>query len=51
VMDLLQELNTAGQTVVMVTHDLRLADKARRVVRLKAGEIEEDRAVARKFAS
>jgi macrolide transport system ATP-binding/permease protein len=52
VMDLLRELNSAGQTIVMVTHDLRLAEQARRVVRLDAGRVQEDRpARARALAS
>jgi ABC-type lipoprotein export system ATPase subunit len=52
VMDLLRELNSGGQTIVMVTHDLRLAEQARRVVRLQAGPVLEDRpARARALAS
>jgi ABC-type lipoprotein export system ATPase subunit len=43
VMDLFRELHAAGQTIVMVTHDLRLADEAPRVVRLQAGRLAEDR--------
>jgi putative ABC transport system ATP-binding protein len=37
VMELLRELNAGGQTIVMVTHDLRLAAQATRVVRLHEG--------------
>jgi len=40
VLGLFRELNDAGQTVVFVTHDPRMALGARRVVRLRAGEIE-----------
>jgi putative ABC transport system ATP-binding protein len=43
VMALFDGLNEAGQTIVMVTHDLRLAERARRVVRLRAGAVAEDR--------
>jgi ABC-type lipoprotein export system ATPase subunit len=43
VMALFDGLNEAGQTIVMVTHDLRLAERARRVVRLYAGAVAEDR--------
>jgi putative ABC transport system ATP-binding protein len=50
VMALLRELNAEGQTIVMVTHDLRLAAQARRVIRLRAGAVEEDRAAARVLA-
>jgi predicted ABC-type transport system involved in lysophospholipase L1 biosynthesis ATPase subunit len=52
VMDLLLELNREGQTIVMVTHDLRLAERARRVVRLRSGAVEDDRATGvRELAS
>ncbi len=52
VMALFQELNGDGQTIVMVTHDPRLAEMAGRVIRLRAGTVEEDRpAAARKLAS
>jgi ABC-type lipoprotein export system ATPase subunit len=40
VMGLLRELNAEGQTIVMVTHDLRLADQAGRIVRLRSGELD-----------
>jgi putative ABC transport system ATP-binding protein len=39
-MGLLRELNAEGQTIVMVTHDLRLADQAGRIVRLRSGELD-----------
>jgi putative ABC transport system ATP-binding protein len=40
VVDLLAELNREGQTIVMVTHDLRLADRAGRTVRLRSGGLD-----------
>jgi putative ABC transport system ATP-binding protein len=40
VMDLLRELNAAGATVVMVTHDLRFAKQAGRTIRLLDGALE-----------
>jgi putative ABC transport system ATP-binding protein len=43
VMDLFHELSRSGQTIVMVTHDPRLADQAPRLVRLRNGAVEEDR--------
>jgi putative ABC transport system ATP-binding protein len=43
VLALLRQLNDEGQTIVIVTHDLHLAEQARRVVRLHAGVVEEDR--------
>jgi ABC-type lipoprotein export system ATPase subunit len=51
VMTILRELNAEGQTIVMVTHDLRLAAQTGRVVRLRAGAVEDDgRAPARRLA-
>jgi putative ABC transport system ATP-binding protein len=42
IMDLFQNLNNEGLTIVMVTHDPQKASHAKRVVRLKDGEIVED---------
>ncbi|WP_242344633.1 ABC transporter ATP-binding protein [Anaeromyxobacter terrae] len=42
VVDLLRELNGEGQTIVMVTHDLRLAARAGRIVRLRSGALDTD---------
>lgn len=40
---LLFELNrTAGTTLVVVTHDMELAKKTQRIIRLKAGEVASD---------
>jgi putative ABC transport system ATP-binding protein len=40
VLDLLRDLNSAGQTIVLVTHDARLAERcAHRVVQLVDGAI------------
>jgi putative ABC transport system ATP-binding protein len=46
VMDLLLELRDRGQTIAMVTHDPRLADRADRVVLLQKGRVVEERAGA-----
>ena len=40
IMDFLAELNGEGRTVVMVTHDMRLASRAKRSLRLVAGQIQ-----------
>ena len=37
IMGILQELNQEGTTIVMVTHDPRLAERTHRVVRLFDG--------------
>jgi len=41
VFDIFEKLNREqGQTLVIVTHDLELASRARRVVRIREGRIE-----------
>lgn len=41
---LLEELNSeAGSTIVLVTHDVALAERARRLIRLRDGVVVEDR--------
>ena len=42
IMDFLGELNDEGRTIVMVTHDLRLAARAKRSLRLVAGKLLSD---------
>jgi len=42
VMELLEEMNRAGLTLVVVTHDPAIAERARRQVRMSDGEIVED---------
>jgi putative ABC transport system ATP-binding protein len=37
-----EDLNQAGQTIVMVTHDERLAKRAGRVINLQDGKIKEN---------
>ena len=41
IMDLFQELNADGHTIVMITHDLKVARHARRVVNIIDGELTE----------
>jgi len=33
------EINKAGQTIIMVTHDQKIAERANRIVRLANGKI------------
>ena len=40
VMELFDELNRAGQTVILVTHDPAVARHARRIVRIVDGLVE-----------
>lgn len=42
VMDLLHQLNAAGHTIILVTHDAEIAAQARRVVRLADGVVVAD---------
>ncbi|MFW5738405.1 MAG: ABC transporter ATP-binding protein [Spirochaetota bacterium] len=43
ILELLEGLNADGVTIVMVTHDDRIGDRGRRMVRLRDGAIESDR--------
>ena len=45
VAEVFQELSTQGQTIVMVTHDLALANRARRLVRMEDGHVIEDKSL------
>jgi putative ABC transport system ATP-binding protein len=42
VLDLISQLNLAGKTIVLVTHDDKVAARAHRVVRMKDGLVDED---------
>jgi putative ABC transport system ATP-binding protein len=42
VMDALESLNAAGQTIVMVTHDLSIAEEAPRLIAFRDGRVESD---------
>ncbi len=42
IMEMLRELNKAGKTIIMVTHENDIAAHARRVVRLRDGMVESD---------
>ena len=43
ILEALEEFHRAGQTIVMVTHDNRIADRADRIIRLVDGKIEKDK--------
>jgi putative ABC transport system ATP-binding protein len=46
VINILKELHSKGNTIILITHDNSLAQQAKRLVRLQDGEIVEDREVA-----
>ncbi|MNJ72082.1 Macrolide export ATP-binding/permease protein MacB [compost metagenome] len=41
VMGLFEELNQDGRTIVMITHDIHIADRAKRVVHILDGRLTE----------
>jgi putative ABC transport system ATP-binding protein len=43
VLDFLRDLNGDGNTVVLITHDMNVAEMAKRIVRLSDGKIVEDK--------
>jgi len=45
IMAIFHELNDAGVTIILVTHEMEVAARARRLVRMRDGEIVEDREV------
>jgi len=47
VAEVFDELSSQGQTIVMVTHDLTLAERARRIVRMEDGMVIEDSQTSR----
>ncbi|MBI2439286.1 MAG: ABC transporter ATP-binding protein [Candidatus Moranbacteria bacterium] len=52
VMRILQNLNEAGRTIILVTHETYTAEHAKRILRMKDGRIVGDeRVAARRFAS
>lgn len=42
IMNLFKDLNNQGYTIIMVTHNMEEAEKAKRVVRIKDGNIISD---------
>jgi putative ABC transport system ATP-binding protein len=46
IVGLFRELHDAGQTIVMITHDMALAKLASRVVQIRDGQIVEDERAA-----
>ena len=42
VLDLLTEINSSGTTIIMVTHELTLADRAKRNIYVRDGQVSDD---------
>jgi len=47
-MEILQDLNDQGKTVILVTHETYTAEHANRIIQLKDGLIINDRLVTKK---
>jgi ABC-type antimicrobial peptide transport system, ATPase component len=41
-MEIFENLNKEGRTIIMVTHEIDLAERTHRIIKLKDGEIIED---------
>lgn len=42
IIKILEELNEKGQTIILITHDMEIAKKAKRIIRISDGKIEEE---------
>src|SRR3954454_13007018 len=42
IMEMLAKLNEAGKTIIMVTHEEDIADHAKRIIRMRDGQIFQD---------
>lgn len=43
VMHMIKRLNDQGHTIIVITHDLSIAEQAKRVIRIQDGHLVEDR--------
>jgi len=46
VLDMIKELNVQGHTIILITHDLQIAEQAKRIIRIQDGNLVEDRRLA-----
>jgi ABC-type lipoprotein export system ATPase subunit len=51
VMEILEELNNKGRTIVLVTHETQTAEFADRIIYIKDGLVESDRLVTKKSSN
>jgi putative ABC transport system ATP-binding protein len=47
VMQMIKQLNEQGHTIILITHDLEIAEQAKRIIRIQDGNLVEDRRNAR----
>ena len=50
IFDIFRELNRNGQTILIVTHDIALSKKVRRVVAIRDGKISSERILKEEYA-
>ena len=48
IMELLQDLNDDGRTIILVTHEMFAAESAKRIITLKDGRLKTDKAVGKR---
>ena len=41
-MNILNDLNLVGKTIILVTHDIDIANKSKRIIKLQDGKITDD---------
>ncbi|MBY0012962.1 ABC transporter ATP-binding protein [Paenibacillus typhae] len=46
VLQMIKELNQQGHTIILITHDLEIAEQAKRIIRIQDGSLVEDRRIA-----
>lgn len=46
IMEILRKLHTEGRTVILITHDDKIAQSAKRIIRIMDGKIESDSGMA-----
>jgi ABC-type lipoprotein export system ATPase subunit len=39
ILDVLKQLNRTGKTVILVTHDMRIAQQTQRIIRIEDGRV------------
>lgn len=42
IMEMLEQLNENGQTIILITHDINVAKKAKKIVKIADGKLYEE---------